>query len=53
MLMFERLLKHIHDHSDVVFEPMIDYVERWKQENPIVEWARTNPTLAGSEWHER
>jgi peptidoglycan-N-acetylglucosamine deacetylase len=53
MLMFERLLEHMHGHREVIFEPMIEYVERWKQENPIAEWALANPTLAGSEWHER
>jgi peptidoglycan/xylan/chitin deacetylase (PgdA/CDA1 family) len=53
ILMLERLLDHIADHSDVVFEPIVDYVQRWKNSNPIDEWVRANPTLAGSRWHER
>lgn len=52
MLMLERLLDHIHGHSEVVFEPIIDYIERWKRANPMAEWIGSNPTLAGSQWHE-
>jgi len=53
MLMFERLLDYIHHHSDVVFEPLIEYIQRWQQTNPLEEWVKTNPTLAGSTWHEQ
>jgi peptidoglycan/xylan/chitin deacetylase (PgdA/CDA1 family) len=52
MLMFEKLLDHISGHSGVVFEPLVDYVERWKSGNPLQEWVRENPTLAGGSWHE-
>jgi peptidoglycan/xylan/chitin deacetylase (PgdA/CDA1 family) len=52
MLMFEKLLDTIRAQSDVVFEPIVDYVDRWKGVNPMEEWVRSNPTLAGSPWHE-
>jgi hypothetical protein len=52
MLMFEELLDDIHGHSDSTFETMTDYVNRWKDANPIDNWVRSNPILAGSKWHE-
>jgi peptidoglycan/xylan/chitin deacetylase (PgdA/CDA1 family) len=52
MLMFEELLHDIHSHSDSTFEAMTDYVDRWKDANPIDNWVRANPILAGSKWHE-
>jgi peptidoglycan/xylan/chitin deacetylase (PgdA/CDA1 family) len=52
MLMFERLLEYIAEHAGVVFESIGAYVERWMRQNPLEQWVRANPTLAGSEWHE-
>jgi peptidoglycan/xylan/chitin deacetylase (PgdA/CDA1 family) len=52
MLMFEDLLDYIAGHDGVRFEPMGEYVQRWRDQNPLESWLRANPTLAGSEWHE-
>jgi peptidoglycan/xylan/chitin deacetylase (PgdA/CDA1 family) len=52
MLMLETLLEHIASHADVVFESIGEYVERWRMANPMGEWVRAHPALAGGEWHE-
>lgn len=52
MLMFEDFLDYIAGHADVEFEPIGDYVERWRETNPLKHWLASNPTLAGAEWHE-
>lgn len=31
------------------FEPMGDYVARWRAENPLDAWKRANPDLTGAE----
>jgi peptidoglycan-N-acetylglucosamine deacetylase len=53
LLMFERLLDYFRQHPGVQFEPLGEYVRRWKAENPVDDWKKANPTLAGSESHER
>ena len=47
MLMLERLVEHFSSYSGVVFEPLGDYVGRWKDENPIDRWTTENPLYAG------
>jgi len=48
MLLLERLLEHFST-SGVSFEPMGDYVERWRKANPIDEWRNANPHLTGAD----
>jgi peptidoglycan-N-acetylglucosamine deacetylase len=45
--MLERYIEHMNGHDGVVFEPLIDYVERWKAANPLEEWIRSRPVQAG------
>jgi len=53
LLMFEALLDHFRSRHGVRFEPLGEYVERWKDENPLDVWASANPTLAGGSRHEQ
>jgi peptidoglycan/xylan/chitin deacetylase (PgdA/CDA1 family) len=53
LLMFERLLDDFREQPGVRFEPLGEYVTRWKAEHPVEEWVKATPTLAGGEWHER
>ena len=46
MLMLERLKQHFVDKQSK-FEPMGEYVERWKQANPVDAWKKANPDLSG------
>ena len=46
MLMLERLIQHFVDKQSK-FEPMGEYVERWKQANPVDAWKKANPDLSG------
>jgi peptidoglycan/xylan/chitin deacetylase (PgdA/CDA1 family) len=46
MLMLERLLQHFVDKQSK-FEPMGEYVGRWKQANPVDAWKKANPDLSG------
>lgn len=46
MLMLERLVEHFSSYSGIVFEPLGDYVERWKDKNPLDRWAIENPLYA-------
>ena len=46
MLMLERLLQYYSEHG-AIFETMRDYVQRWKQANPVEEWSKANPELSG------
>jgi hypothetical protein len=32
----------------VLFEPIGDYVARWKQSNPVDVWKAANPNLTGA-----
>jgi peptidoglycan-N-acetylglucosamine deacetylase len=50
LTMLLRLLDHMRER-DVVFEPLVDYVARWRVDNPLDEWRRANPTLTGSGAH--
>ena len=47
MLMLERLLEHFSSHDGVVFEPLGDFVGRWRAENPLDRWVSENPLYAG------
>jgi hypothetical protein len=51
--MFESLLDYFLSFGDVRFEPLGDYVERWKDDNPVEVWAAANRALAGADWHEQ
>jgi peptidoglycan/xylan/chitin deacetylase (PgdA/CDA1 family) len=46
MLLLERLLRHFTD-CGAVFEPMGDYVARWRQTNSLAQWKAANPDLTG------
>ncbi len=48
MLLLERLLEHFSSKG-VLFEPIGDYVVRWKQNNSLEEWKAANPQLTGAE----
>jgi len=47
MLLLERLLDHFSAQG-AVFEPICDYVARWKQRNPVEAWKAANPNLTGA-----
>ena len=46
MLMLERLIQHFVDKG-AKFETMGEYVDRWKQANPVDIWLKANPDLSG------
>ncbi len=46
MLMLERLLQHF-SQSGVCFEPMNEYVKRWRGSNSLAEWVEGNPVITG------
>jgi peptidoglycan/xylan/chitin deacetylase (PgdA/CDA1 family) len=46
MLMLERLLEYF-GRSGAVFEPMGEYVSRWRELNPADAWKRQNADLTG------
>jgi peptidoglycan/xylan/chitin deacetylase (PgdA/CDA1 family) len=48
LVLLERLLDHFQSHADVGFEPLGEYVRRWRDANPLDRWAEANPTLAGT-----
>jgi peptidoglycan/xylan/chitin deacetylase (PgdA/CDA1 family) len=44
LLMLERLIEYMKSGDGVVFEPLFEFVERWKAVNPFDEWrAGTGP----------
>jgi peptidoglycan-N-acetylglucosamine deacetylase len=43
LMMLERLIEHIKGHDEVVFESVGDYVQRWKDANPLDRWLASNP----------
>ena len=47
MLLLERLLEHF-SKDGVCFEPMIDYVRRWRDENTLSDWVQQNPVITGA-----
>jgi peptidoglycan/xylan/chitin deacetylase (PgdA/CDA1 family) len=47
MMLIERLLDYATSLDDVVFARQSEYVERWRAANPLAEWRRANPELAG------
>jgi peptidoglycan/xylan/chitin deacetylase (PgdA/CDA1 family) len=53
LIMFESLLDHFGSLAGVGFEPLAEYVDRWKNDNPVEAWATANPTLAGAGRHEQ
>jgi peptidoglycan/xylan/chitin deacetylase (PgdA/CDA1 family) len=46
MAMVERLIEHL-SAGRARFEPLIDYVRRWKQANPVEQWMAENPLRTG------
>jgi peptidoglycan/xylan/chitin deacetylase (PgdA/CDA1 family) len=46
MMLLESLIAHIRRQSGVVFEPLIEYAERWKARNPVEQWSARNPIHA-------
>lgn len=46
MALLERLLRHFTERGSR-FEPMNDYVTRWRQANPLNVWKAANPDLTG------
>jgi len=47
MLMLERLIAHMKARQGVVFEPLGDYVSRWRQDHPMDKWRNDNAHLIG------
>lgn len=45
--MLERLIEHASQHSGVVFQRQSDYVDAWRALNPLDQWRKQNPELAG------
>lgn len=45
--MLERLVDHMRDTHDVVFETMGSYAQRWRADNPIDAWKAANPLRTG------
>jgi peptidoglycan-N-acetylglucosamine deacetylase len=45
--MLERLIGYMKSRDGVVFEPLSDYVQRWKQANPRSAWLASRPANAG------
>jgi hypothetical protein len=45
-VMLESLIEHMKAQDGVVFEPLADYTERWRTENPVEKWLATNPIHA-------
>ena len=48
LLMLERLIEQMHVSIDIRFERVRDYVQRWKQRNPLNEWSQRNPHYTGA-----
>lgn len=46
LVMLERLIEHIASHDGVVFEPMGEFADRWRAENPLADWLATRPVHA-------
>jgi peptidoglycan/xylan/chitin deacetylase (PgdA/CDA1 family) len=49
LTMVERLVEYMKSKPGVVFEPMIEYAERWKAANPVDEWKAANPVMCGTD----
>jgi peptidoglycan/xylan/chitin deacetylase (PgdA/CDA1 family) len=47
--MLEGLIEYMKSRDGVVFERMIDYVERWKTNNPLDVWTKENAWRLGGE----
>lgn len=47
LMMLERLIEHFKSRTDVVFEALGDYVQRWKADNPLEQWKSNNPIYVG------
>lgn len=48
LAMLRRLIEYMASHSDVAFETMISYAERWKRQNPLDVWRTQEAQLFGS-----
>jgi peptidoglycan/xylan/chitin deacetylase (PgdA/CDA1 family) len=46
MQLLEKLIAHMSQRKGVVFEPLIDYAQRWRAENPLADWVARTPLLA-------
>lgn len=49
LLMLQRFVAYMKKHAGAQFGPLADYAERWKAANPIDEWRKKNPGLAGDD----
>jgi peptidoglycan/xylan/chitin deacetylase (PgdA/CDA1 family) len=47
--MLEELIQYMKSKEGVAFERVIDYVERWKQLNPLESWTQANAWRLGTE----
>lgn len=45
--MLERLIDHMQNTQNVIFETMESYARRWKTENPTTAWKAANPLRTG------
>jgi peptidoglycan/xylan/chitin deacetylase (PgdA/CDA1 family) len=46
LTMLEGLVEHMQAHEGVAFEPLGQYAERWRSENPVREWLASSPIQA-------
>jgi peptidoglycan/xylan/chitin deacetylase (PgdA/CDA1 family) len=47
LAMLERLIEHVRSKPDVVFEPLCEYVARWRREMPLARWLELAPHHSG------
>lgn len=49
MLLLERFVKYVKEHGDARFGCLGDYADSWRADNPLDEWRKQNPALAGDD----
>ena len=47
LVMLERFVEHMKSHEGVAFEPVREYVDRWRTANPLEQWVAARPVHAG------
>lgn len=47
MLLLERFVEYLREHSDIAFAKQSEYVDWWRARNPRDAWRAENPELAG------
>jgi peptidoglycan/xylan/chitin deacetylase (PgdA/CDA1 family) len=46
LVMLESLIEHMQARDGVAFEPLGEYAERWRRENPVDRWLAASPIQA-------